>query len=66
MEQQDKFTFTNEGINQAIAYLKEIGIGLEYTDTDAVHFANYQYNRLNKSNMTMTFDEMHGIKPKEK
>lgn len=62
----DKFTYTDIGIKEAEAYLNSLDASNNYQGNDAVHFANYQYNRFNKETKTMTLDEIHGIKPKEK
>lgn len=62
----DKFTFTDEGIRLAQAYLKELDLNsIAPADYNTVHLANYHYNSLNKETKTMTLDEIHGIKPKE-
>lgn len=62
----DKFTYTDTGIKEAETYLTSLGFINEYFGNDAVHFANYQHNRFNKETKTMTLNEIHGIKPKEK
>lgn len=61
----DHFTYTDNGIKEAEAYLTSLGFINLYSGNDAVHFANYQYNRFNKEIKTMAIDEIHGIKSKE-